>query len=481
MVRTRGLVVLALLTLAGCATGPAYVRPDVAVPMSYKEAESSDTTPGVRWSPASPRDLEERGDWWSIFGDPQLQQLESQATAANQSIDAALARLLEARAQVRVARSGYSPTVTAGPTVQSQHLSRNVVGHGLAGQTVEDYAAGVNVAWEPDLFGKVKHQVESARAQEQATAADLAAIRLSIQAQVATDYFDLVDAHAQWMLLQKTVGYYEQALTLVKQRFEVGVASDLEVAQAQTQLESTQAQLNDLNIRQAQLEHAIATLVGQPASSFSLQTRGNELAPPAIPSGVPSQLLERRPDIAAAERRVAASHADVNEARSAFFPDLILAATGGLESSNPGSWFALPSRFWAIGPALVGTLADGGRRKGQLEANKALYRESVANYRQTVLTAFQEVEDWLAAGQQLSDEATVQEAAVQSSERALRIAMDRYKGGAVSYLEVVTAQNTALANERIAADIARRQIDTSVALIKALGGVWGNEPANPAG
>jgi NodT family efflux transporter outer membrane factor (OMF) lipoprotein len=217
-------------------------------------------------------------------------------------------------------------------------------------------------------------------------------------------------------------------------------------------------------------------LVGAPASDFSLQTRSDELTPPAIPSGVPSQLLERRPDIAGAERRVAVSHADVNEARSAFFPDFILAASGGLESSNPGSWLALPSRFWAVGPALVGTLADGGRRKGQLAATQAVYRESVANYRQTVLTAFQEVEDWLAASQELSDEARVQEAAVKSSERALRIAMDRYKGGAVSYLEVVTAQSTALANERIAADIARRQMDASVALIKALGGSWSGEP-----
>jgi NodT family efflux transporter outer membrane factor (OMF) lipoprotein len=476
MLRTSGLGVCALLILAGCATGPAYVRPDVPVPTAYKEARATDTTPGVHWTPASPRDLEERGDWWSVFGEPPLQQLESRATASNQTIEGALARLLQARAQVRVARYGYSPTVTAGTSAQSQHTSRNVVGHSLAGHTVEDYAAGVNVAWEPDLFGKVKHQVESAQAQEQATAADWAAVRLSIQAQVATDYFDLVDAHAQWQLLQKTVTYYEQALTLVKQRFDAGVASDLEVAQAQTQLESTQAQLNDISIRRAQLEHAIATLVGEPASDFSLQTRSDQLTPPAIPSGVPSQLLERRPDIAGAERRVAASHADVNEARSAFFPDLILAASGGLESSNPGSWLALPSRFWAVGPALVGTLADGGRRKGQLAAAQAVYRESVANYRQTVLTAFQEVEDWLAASQELSDEARVQEAAVKSSERALRIAMDRYKGGAVSYLEVVTAQNTALANERIAVDIARRQMDASVALIEALGGSWSGEP-----
>jgi NodT family efflux transporter outer membrane factor (OMF) lipoprotein len=264
----------------------------------------------------------------------------------------------------------------------------------------------------------------------------------------------------------------QDALDLVRHRFDAGIASDFDVAQAQTQLETTQSQLIDLNVAHAQLEDAIATLIGEPASSFSLLTDGSQRAPPAIPTGVPSQLLERRPDVAAAERRVAASTADVGGATAAFFPDLMLSASGGLESSSLANWLAMPSRFWAIGPALVGTLFDGGRRKQQLASANASSAATIADYRQIVLTSFQQVEDNLAAGQTLAGEAQTQDSAVRSSRHALDVALTRYKAGAVSYLDVIVAQSTALANERAATDIARRRSDAGVALIKALGGIW---------
>jgi NodT family efflux transporter outer membrane factor (OMF) lipoprotein len=302
-------------------------------------------------------------------------------------------------------------------------------------------------------------------------------VQLSIHAELAVDYFDLLDTDAQTALLQKTVASYTSALALVQHRFDAGVASDLELAQAETQLETTRAQLVDLGVRRGQLEHAIATMVGEPASTFTVRTNGIELTPPAIPQGIPSQLLERRPDIAAAERRVAGSNADIGEAVSAFYPDLMLSVSGGFEASSVGSWLSMPSRFWAIGPALLGTIFDGGKRKHQLEGARAQYDQTVAVYRQTVLTAFQEVEDNLNATRQLADEAGTQQKAVASAERALQVALNRYQAGAVGYLDVVTAQSIALSNERVAADISRRQMDASVLLVKALGGPWSDSPA----
>jgi len=331
---------------------------------------------------------------------------------------------------------------------------------------------GVDASWEPDLFSRVRHAVDAADARAQASSADLASVQLSIHAELATDYFDLLDTDAQTVLLQQTVASYSSALELVQHRFDGGIASDLELAQAQTQLETTQAQLTDLGVRRGQLEHAIATLVGEPASTFSLKTGATELTPPTIPTGVPSELLQRRPDIAAAERLVAGANADVGSAVSAFYPDLVLSVTGGVESSNIGSLLSMPSRFWAIGPAILGTIFDGGKRKHQLEGARAQYDQTVAAYRQTVLTAFQEVEDNLTATRQLADESRMQRKAVASAERALQIALNRYQAGAVSYLDVVTAQSTALSNERVAADISRRQMDASVLLVKALGGLW---------
>ena len=471
--------VLSLLSLgvvlSGCA-GNAYVKPTVTVPAAYKEGgnnASSPTTPPPGWAAAMPRDTQDRGAWWEIFGNTQLNELESRVSVSNQSIQKAVATLQEARAAVGVARSSYFPTLTAGVSQQRFHTSQNVIGRReLAGKTVSDYSVGVDASWEPDLFDKVGHAVDAATALAQASAADLASVQLSMHAQLAIDYFDLHDSDAEIMLLQKTVKAYQDALDLVRHRFDAGIASDFDLAQAQAQLETTQSQLIDLNVAHAQLQHAIATLIGEPASNFSLSTDGSQLAPPPIPTGVPSQLLERRPDVAAAERRVAASTAQVGQATAAFFPDLVLSASGGLESSNLSSWLAMPSRFWAIGPALIGTIFDGGRRKQQLAKAKASCAATVADYRQIALTSFQEVEDNLAAGETLAAEARTQDKAVSSSQHALEVALNRYQAGAVSYLDVVVAQSTALASERAATEIARRRSDASVLLIKALGGLW---------
>lgn len=481
MLRSSLLTLVVAALLAGCATGPAYVRPNVTVPQSYKDPAGAVSTapPPAGWVAATPGDGQDRGAWWDIFGDSRLQQLESRVSASNQSVQQAVATLQEARAALGVARSGYYPTVVAGQSDQRFHTSQNLVGRSLAGQTTSDFSVGLQASWEPDLFSRVGHMVDAAHARAQASAADLTAVQLSMQAELAVDYFDLCDADAQIALLEKTVTSFKSALELVQNRFAGGIASDLEVAQAETQLQTTQAQLIDVGVRRAQLEHAIATLVGEPASSFSLRTDGAKLLPPSIPAGVPSELLQRRPDIAGAERRVAGFNADVGEAVSAFYPDVLLAASGGFESSGIASWLTLPSRFWAIGPQILGTIFDGGRRKQQLNAARARFDQSVASYRQTVLTAFQEVEDNLAASRTLANEAQAQQQAVDSSERALQIALNLYQGGAVSYLEVVTAQSTALTNERAAVDISRRRMDASVLLVKALGGLW-DAPATPS-
>jgi NodT family efflux transporter outer membrane factor (OMF) lipoprotein len=471
---------IAVAMLVSCATGPAYKRPDVSVPASYKEGVGapSANAPPAGWVAASPGDTEDRGTWWEVFGDPQLQDLESRASKSNQSVQQALATLMVARSAVGVARSGYAPTVSASSSASRFHTSQNIVGRaGLAGRTVPDYSVGLDASWEPDLFSRVRHAVDAADARAQASSADLASVQLSIHAELAVDYFDLLDADAETALLQKTVASYAEALALVQHLFDAGAASDLELAQAQTQLETTRAQLVDLGVRRGQLEHAIATMVGEPASTFTLRTNGIELTPPAIPPGIPSELLQRRPDIAAAERRVAGANADIGSAVSAFFPDLVLSASGGFESSSIGSWLSMPARFWTIGPAVLGTIFDGGRRKHQLEGARAQYDAMAATYRQTVLTAFQEVEDNLNATRQLADEAGTQQKAVASAERALQIALNRYQAGAVGYLDVVTAQSTALSNERVAADISRRQMDASVLLVKALGGLWAASPA----
>jgi NodT family efflux transporter outer membrane factor (OMF) lipoprotein len=454
--------------LAGCATGPRYVRPTVETPAAFKESLAA---PAPGWKPAQPRDAELRGAWWEIFRDPELSGLEARVRVSNQTVLKAVATLKEAKAVAGEARALYFPTVGAGAASLRGHTSADVAG-ALAGRTVTDDSVGLTVSWEPDLFDKIGHEVDAATARAQASAGDLAAIDLSMHAELAIDYFDLRQADAQTALLKDTITAYTQALEMVRQRFAAGVASEYDVSQAEAQLESTRSQLIDIGAVRAALEHAIATLIGLPASEFSLPSNPQEPGPPDIPPGVPSQLLERRPDIAAAERRMAASNADVGSATSAFFPDLMLSATRGFESYGPAGWLTLPSRFWAVGPAIVGTLFDGGLRHRKLEAAQAHYEASVADYRQVVLGSFQEVEDNLAALRVLGEEARTQQAAVAAAQHALDLAMDRYKGGAIDYLSVVTTQTIALSDQRQSTALAGRRLDATVLLVKALGGTW---------
>src|ERR1700722_1049330 len=467
---------------AVCETGAAYVRPTVEVPGAFKERPAGASAeppagaaaaPQPGWKPAFPQDAQDRGAWWEIFQDESLNQLEARVSVSNQTIVKAVASLEQARAVVGEARSAYYPTIQAGIGPDRARTSQTVVGRtGLAGQTVWDNSAAVSASWEPDLFGKVGHAVEGAKAREQASAADLASVELSMHAELAVDYFDLRGVDTQTDLLQQTVVSFQAALDIATQRFDAGVASDSDVAFAQTQLQTARAQLIDLGVMRAQLEHAIATLIGESASTFNLPPSAAQLAPPDIPAGVPSQLLERRPDVAAAERLVAASNADVGSATAAFFPDLMLSLTGGYESGGFAQWASAPSRFWAVGLPLVGTLFDGGLRKQKLNAAKASYDSAVADYRQVVLTSFEEVEDNLAALRVLAEESGAQQLAVNAAQHELDLGLQLYQGGAVGYLEVVTAQSAALTNERTAIDIARRRLDASVLLVKGLGGLW---------
>src|SRR6202166_4308192 len=429
-----GALALTLL-LAGCATGPAYVRPSVDVPGAFKERPAGAAAPAPQpgWKPASPQDAQDRGARGESFLDAALHQLEARVTASTPTIVKAVATLQQARAVVGQARAAYFPTIQAGIEPNRSRTSQTVIGRqGLAGQTVWDNTAALNASWEPDLFGKVGHAVEGAKAREQASAADLASVELSIHAELAVDYFDLRGVDTQTDLLRQTVVAFQAALDIATQRFTAGAASDSDVALAQTQLQTARSQLIDLGVLRAQLEHAIATLIGESASTFTLPPSAVQLAPPDIPAGVPSQLLERRPDVAAAERLVAASNADVGSATAAFFPDLLLSLTRRLASGGFAPWASAPRRFWAVGLPLVGTLFDGGLRKQKLNAAKAMYDSAVADYRQVGLTSFQEVEDNLAALRVLAEESGAQQLAVSAAQHELDLAMQRYQGGAGS-------------------------------------------------
>jgi len=466
--------VLAVAGMAGCTPGPAYVRPTLSVPAQYKEAlkpAQTKTPPPRGWLHAQPDDVD-GGPWWKVFGDETLDRLEARVTLDNQNIKQGLADLQQAQAIVGVARSAYLPTLTAGADAASDHTSKDVIGRSLAGRTVQDYTAGVTASWEPDLFDRVGHAVDAAQARAQASAADLASISLSMHAELALDYVDVRQLDAETGLLKQLVDNYVQAKQLVQTQFDGGIAAESELQQAETQLQVAKAQLIDVGEARAQREHAIAVLMGVPPAGFTLAPVQRALPLPAVPVGVPSMLLERRPDIAAAERRVAAANADVGEATSAFFPDLVLSASGGVEASGFAQWAMLPSRFWAIGPALVGTLFDGGRRHAELAAAQARQDAAAADYRQTVLSAFQEVEDKLASLHVLADESIAQQRAVDASSRAAKLAMIRYQDGATDYLEVVSTQSVNLAQTRAQVELSRRRFAADVGLIKAMGGAW---------
>ncbi|PLZ01254.1 RND transporter [Burkholderia sp. WAC0059] len=463
-----GVVCALTCALAACSTLPPYSRPGVDVPARYAGAPAGQ--PG--WSVAAPADATPRGPWWTVFGDARLDALEARVDVSNQTVLKAVANLEAARAMVDYQRAGFLPTVSAGLAQNRYRTSQNKLGSSLAGKTVPDYSVGLGASWEPDVFGRIRDEVANAKANAEASAADLQAVKLSMSAQLALDYFDLRSLDAQKRLLDDTVRAYADALRLLRQQLKNGAIDASAVADAQAQLDNTLTQDSDIDVFRAQLQHAIATLIGTPASSFSLPPDPRPLAVPALPAGLPSALLERRPDIAAAERRVAAANAQIGEARAAFFPDLTLSATAGFESSFFSPWLTAPSLFWALGPQLVGTLFDGGQRSATLHAAKAQYSGTVADYRQTVLVAFQQVEDNLSALGTLADEAQSEARATSAADLALRLTTNRYDAGAVSYLDVVAAQTIALTDERTAEQIAGRRMDASVQLLEALGGSW---------
>lgn len=442
--------------LAACSVGPKYVKPTMStMPVSFKEMNG--------WKVASPNDTAIRGAWWELYNDPQLNALEEQVAAANQNVAQAEAQFREARAQVGIARAAYFPTVGTTPSVtRSAKL----------GKTAGDYSLPVDLSWEADLWGRIRHTVESGRADAQASAADLAGLILSSQADLAQDYFQLRTLDADKKLLDETVVAYEKSLELTKNRYAAGVVSASDVLQAETQLKSTQAQAVDVGVQRAQLEHAIALLIGKPASVFSLPPSPLSATPPAIPVGLPSELLERRPDIAAAERRAAAANAQIGVAEAAYYPTLTFSLAGGLDAGSLAKWFTWPARFWSLGPTVSQTIYDGGLRHSQTDQAWAAYEANVASYRQTVLTGFQEVEDALAALRILEHEASVQGEAVKAAQQTVTVTTNQYEAGTVAYLNVLTAQTAEFTNEKTAIDIVGRRMTSSVQLIKALGGGW---------
>jgi NodT family efflux transporter outer membrane factor (OMF) lipoprotein len=466
----NAMAIAGLAALGGCVTGPDYVVPTAATAPAYKELENG------AWVAAQPADTNKqlRGAWWELYDDPVLTGLETKVAGANQNVIAALAHYRGAQAEIAQIRSQFFPIVSAGGDFSSTRTSQNVLYKSTAGITVPDYLVQANASWEPDLWGRVARGVEGARANAQASAADADAVLLSMQAELATDYFELRGIDAERRLLDDTIRTYQEAVELTQHRLEGGIATEADVAQALTQLQTTQAQAIDLDVERTQLEHAIAILIGETPSSFTLPIDPlvDTGIPVVAPAGVPSALLERRPDIAAAERRVAAANAQIGVATAAFFPNLILAVTGGLEATNYSDWLVAPARFWSLGPTVAETVLDFGARSATKREAIASYDESVAQYRQTVLDAFGQVEDNLAALRVLEREALAQDEAVASAKHALDVISDRYKHGAITYLDVVVAQTTALVNEREAVDIARRRMAASVALIKALGGGW---------
>jgi NodT family efflux transporter outer membrane factor (OMF) lipoprotein len=478
--RSAALAGTAVLALSGCMVGPKYVKPSVPTTPAFKEAGPDAYKENANWHVAQPSDTTQRGEWWRIFGDEELNKLEPQVAANNQDLKAADARFREARALVRFNHAALFPTVGVAPFAGGTRESANRPyfnatafnnGNGL-GNGVADIQLPVDMSYEVDLWGRVRRGISAAREEAQASAADRQTAMLSLQAELAFDYFEARSADAASKLLDDTVKSYEEAYRITSNRFEGGISAKSDVDQAETQLEAAKVQARDITLQRAQFEHAIAILLGQPPASFSMANLPINARPPAIPMGLPSELLERRPDIAAAERRVAEANDRVGIARAAFYPTLSLSGAIGFEGSSFANLFNPASFLWSLGPTLSQTVFDAGRRSSLSEQANASYDETVANYRQTTLNAFQQVEDNLVALRVLNQEADHQHRATLAAESAEQIFNNRYVGGLDTYLQVVTAQTTALANERNDIDIMRRQMDASVLLIKALGGGW---------
>jgi len=462
------LAVCSLLCTLGCTVGPGYKRPSAQVPDTWKGEGP--------WQTAAPKDAIPKGAWWQLFHDAELDRLEQELLQANQSLMAARDRLSQARSQAQIASSAYFPASSADPSGQRQRISGN---RPLSGSTVAAtpvtqnvFTVPFSVSYELDLFGRVRRNLEAANAALQGSAADLENVRLVLTAELAADYFNLRELDREEGVVRQSVEIQQKGLDLVNHRHEGGVASGLEVAQQAALLDATATQLSLVQQQRAQFEHAIAVLTGKSASAFNLAEAPFNDAPPAIPTGVPSEILERRPDVATSERQMAFENAQVGLATAAFYPHITLGGSGGYESRDIATLISAPSAFWSLGGDLLQPILNGGRNRATLAASRAAYGESVANYRESVLVAFQQVEDGLSGLALLNQAAKTQQAAVADSRRALDIANSRYVGGVTTYLDVITAQSTLLNNERLATQLLGQQMVTSVFLVKALGGAW---------
>jgi len=470
-------VATGLLALSGCMVGPNYKTPPAIMAPAFKETTPTSFAENDGWKPGQPSDSRLKGDWWTLFQDEQLNRLEIQVDTANQTLKEAEANFRAARAQIGFARSNEAPTIGVGPSISAIRDSANqpYFSKTLANNGNGNFTLPVDLNYEIDLWGRIRRGVTSAREQAQASDADLENARLSLHAELAMDYFGLRAADAQEKLLDDTVKAYESALQLTQDRFEGGAAPQSDVAEARTQLDQARVQRTDIEVQRTQFEHAIAVLIGKPPAELTLPplplVEASQVIPD-IPGAMPAALLERRPDIAADERRMASANEQIGIAQAAFYPTLSLSAIAGFQGSSAANWLNWPSRFWAVGPGLSQTLFDAGRRRATKNITVNQYDATVADYRQTVLTAFQQVEDNLAALRVLEKEAQQQREATASAEQSLDLFQTRYEGGVDTYLQVVTWQTAALTNERNDLDILQRRMDASVLLIKALGGGW---------
>jgi NodT family efflux transporter outer membrane factor (OMF) lipoprotein len=467
-----------LIFLTGCKpVGPNYNRPAYQAPAAYKETGAAAVLPppapaGGAWQPANPSDGLLRGKWWEIYNDPQLNQLEERIESNNQTLRQALEGYLAARDQITVARAALYPTLSAGTSAERNHVSQNGPSYNGKSNAYNDFALTGQASWEPDLWGRVRRTVEEARSSAQASAADQANLSLSLHAELAADYLQLRGLDAQISLLAATIADLQDQLDLTQKRLAAGIGSEVDVAQARTQLEAVRAQLVDIGQARARYEHAIGTLANLDLSSFKIPSSPLSLSLPTIPVGLPSQLLERRPDIAAAERRAAAANAQIGIAVSAFYPSITLGGSGGFESMHAGTWIQGPSALWSLGAQGAELLFDAGQRHALTDAARHSYEAQAAGYRATVLAAFNDVEDQLSGLRVLEAEAAVEQKAVASAQHSLDLSNQRYQGGVTSYLEVLTAQAALLQNQRTAVDLQTRQSVLSVALVRALGGGW---------
>ena len=464
--RLLGLVISGLL-LSACAIGPDYQRPELAAPVQYKEAAG--------WTQANPSDALARGAWWELYGDQQLNGLVEQLNRSNQTIAQSEAQFRQAQAMVRTARGAFFPSadLSVGKTRSSQGTGSSSSSLSSSSSGIRDtYNAQVGVSWEADVWGKLRRGLEANEATAEASLADLAAMRLSQQSELVQNYLQLRVIDEQKRLLETTVEAYQRSLKMTDNQYRAGISGKDSVAQAQTQLRNTQASLIDLIWQRAQFENAIAVLTGQAPSAFSLAEVDTVPALPQIPVSLPSQLLERRPDIASAERSIIAANANIGVAKAAYYPDFSLSLSGGYSSSTYEDWISVPNRFWSVGPKIALPLFDGGQRSAEVDRNEALYDQTVAKYRQTVLDGFREVENYLVQLKVLGDESVVQEQALESARESLRLTSNQYKAGLIAYLDVVSVQTTALTTERSVLNLLQSRLIASVQLIAALGGGW---------